>query len=261
MSEPTTATDPKKAPPKRKSGLWSDFALTLPVFVVYHLGVVLLPLRNAADFMTRQLAELSDHNVTTSLALTAALATVFVGAFVLLGKGAEFSWDRFGLVALEGVVYAVAMRLVAGYVVGRLPLAAEALSGAGVPDVAAEVTVIVRPALDGTFTAVILSLGAGFYEEVAFRVVLFGVGAWLLDLLLFEKATVVKRGLVAALWAVVAAAVFSGWHHVGELADPFEARVFVFRWVCGLVFTAIYAFRGFAPAVWTHALYDIWVLV
>jgi hypothetical protein len=24
---------------------------------------------------------------------------------------------------------------------------------------------------------------------------------------------------------------------------------------------AIYAFRGFAPAVWTHALYDVWVLV
>lgn len=30
---------------------------------------------------------------------------------------------------------------------------------------------------------------------------------------------------------------------------------------CGLVLTAIYAFRGFAPAVWTHALYDVWVMV
>jgi hypothetical protein len=31
--------------------------------------------------------------------------------------------------------------------------------------------------------------------------------------------------------------------------------------MCGLAFTLIYAFRGFAPAVWTHAIYDIWVLV
>ena len=43
--------------------------------------------------------------------------------------------------------------------------------------------------------------------------------------------------------------------------DDFALKVFVFRWVCGIVFTLVYAFRGFAPAVWTHALYHIWVLV
>ena len=31
--------------------------------------------------------------------------------------------------------------------------------------------------------------------------------------------------------------------------------------VLGLVLTLIYATRGFAAAVWTHALYDVWVLV
>jgi len=31
--------------------------------------------------------------------------------------------------------------------------------------------------------------------------------------------------------------------------------------VCGLAFTGIFVLRGFGPAVWTHALYDIWVLV
>jgi hypothetical protein len=54
--------------------------------------------------------------------------------------------------------------------------------------------------------------------------------------------------------------VFSGWHYFGQFGEPFELRSFVFRWVCGLVFTLIYVFRGFAPVVWTHALYDIWVL-
>jgi hypothetical protein len=62
-------------------------------------------------------------------------------------------------------------------------------------------------------------------------------------------------------WALLCSLVFSGWHHVGEMADPFDLRIFLFRTVCGLVFTLIYTFRGFAPAVWTHALYDLWVLL
>jgi hypothetical protein len=80
-------------------------------------------------------------------------------------------------------------------------------------------------------------------------------------LLLLPVLIPMKRVLVTLGWAVLSAAVFSGWHYVGALGDAFEPKSFVFRLVCGLVFTLIYHFRGFAPAVWTHALYDIWVLV
>jgi hypothetical protein len=104
-----------------------------------------------------------------------------------------------------------------------------------------------------------MSLGAGLYEEIAFRVVLYGFGVKIVRLL-FTSTPSPKRWLLSLGWAVVAAAIFSGWHYVGELGESFELRSFVFRLVCGLVFTAIYAFRGFAPAVWTHTLYDIWVL-
>ena len=79
--------------------------------------------------------------------------------------------------------------------------------------------------------------------------------------MLFPLLTPFRKQLATVGWAVVAAAIFSGWHYVGAMGDPFEAKSFIFRWVCGLVFTVIYAFRGFAPVVWTHALYDIWVLV
>ena len=69
-----------------------------------------------------------------------------------------------------------------------------------------------------------------------------------------------QRVMASIGWAALSAAVFSGWHYVGQFGEPFELRSFVFRWVCGVVFTLIYVFRGFAPVVWTHALYDIWVL-
>jgi hypothetical protein len=70
-----------------------------------------------------------------------------------------------------------------------------------------------------------------------------------------------RRWGITVGWAVLSAMLFSAWHYIGELGDPFEWRTFMFRWVCGLFFTAIYSFRGFAPAVWTHTLYDAWVLL
>jgi magnesium-transporting ATPase (P-type) len=129
---------------------------------------------------------------------------------------------------------------------------------------------------DGPFVGLIMSLGAGFYEELAFRVMLFGLGAKLLVwIFAHERYGVVadnlpgqqRRGLtwraliVMLLWSIVAAAIFSGIHYVGALSDSFQLTSFVFRMVLGLVLTAIFVFRGFAAAVWAHALYDVWVLV
>jgi membrane protease YdiL (CAAX protease family) len=112
----------------------------------------------------------------------------------------------------------------------------------------------------GAFAGFVMSLGAGFYEEIAFRVILFGLGAKVLRLfaepISDERARVISFG-----WAIVCALVFSGWHYLGAFGDPFELRSFVFRWVCGLAFTLIYVLRGFAPVVWTHVIYDVWVLV
>lgn len=224
---------------KAASGPWTDLGLTLPIFVGYHLGVVLLPVRNAADLLTYELVALADHNLLAYGGLTLAIAAVYIGVLVVAGRGQALRWERFFWVGVEGVVYAVTMRLIAASVVGNLFLAR---------------------GVDSAFAGLVMSLGAGFYEEVMFRVVLFGFGARLLTFL-FPFPLPMKRLLLKLGWAVVTAAVFSGWHYLGALGDEFEATSFVFRWVCGLVFTAIYWFRGFAPAVWTHALYDVWVLV
>jgi hypothetical protein len=223
----------------RASGPWTDLGLTLPIFVGYHLGVVLLPVRNAADVVTQELVALADNNLLAYGGLTLAIGAVFISVLVVLGRGQALRWDRFLVLGLEGIIYAVAMRLLAGYVVGRLFLG---------------------PVVGGPFTGIVMSLGAGFYEELAFRVLLFGLGLRLV-LLMHPLASAPKRAALTVGWGLVAAAAFSAWHHVGPMADPFDAKVFVFRWVCGSVFTLIYALRGFAPAVWTHALYDFWALV
>ncbi len=70
-----------------------------------------------------------------------------------------------------------------------------------------------------------------------------------------------KGMLVMAVWAIVCGAAFSAMHYVGSLGDAFDMRSFVARAVLGLALTFVYVTRGFAAAVWTHALYDISVLV
>jgi hypothetical protein len=241
-----------------KPGAWVDLGLTLPLFLVYHLGVIFLHVQNATDLVTAPLLRLSEGNRGVYLLITASIGVVFAGFFAALGRGQAFKPGKFIQVLIEGVVYAVAMRVVAGYVVGRLFAAV----GAGAAS----------PATQGDpFVGLIMSLGAGFYEELAFRVVLFGVGAKVLVWLFAHEPYGVVVGqerrltwrafLVATLWSLVAAAIFSGVHYIGALGDSFQLSSFVFRWVLGLVLTLIFVTRGFATAVWTHALYDVWVLV
>jgi hypothetical protein len=222
-----------------KSSAWTDLGLTLPIFVVYHLGVMFLPVRNAADVVTRELVALAHHDRISYAALTVGLGALFVAALLLLGRGDKLlRWQSFARLALEGIVYAVGMRLVAAAVVGELFLAA---------------------GVEGRFTGFIMSLGAGLYEEVAFRVVLFGLGLACLRVLL-RPGSRFQRWSLSLGWALVCALAFSAWHHIGAYGEALDARVFVFRAVCALVFTLIYVARGFAPAVWTHVAYDLWVL-
>ena len=56
-----------------------------------------------------------------------------------------------------------------------------------------------------------------------------------------------------------AAALFSAAHHVVG-AEPWHIGAFVYRFLCGLIFATLFQVRGFAVAVYTHALYDVFVL-
>jgi hypothetical protein len=227
-----------------KSNAWTDLALVLPIFLGYHLGVVTLKVRNAADIVTAELTKLAENHLAIYWGLTIAIGAGMIGVLWVLGKRDTFDRRRFFYIALEGVLYAFLMRAAAFYVVGSIPL------GAGD-----------APALasgnDGHLSGLILSMGAGLYEEIAFRVGLFGLGT--LAIRAFFGG-IVKWTLVAG-WALVAACVFSAWHYVGAMGDPWSFKTFAFRATCGLFLTAVYVVRGFAPAVWTHTLYDVWALV
>jgi hypothetical protein len=235
-----------------KPGPWVDLGLTLPVFLIYHLGVAFLHLRNGTDLLTAPLMQLAEGNRGIYLLITAAIGVVFAAVFAVLGRGQTFRPMKFAQMAMEGIAYAVAMRIGASYVVGNLFAGNVKMDG-------------------GPFGGIVQSCGAGFYEELAFRVIVFGLGAKAL-VWWFSHQTVgvvaaspsklsVRSLVIMLVWCCVAAAAFSGMHYIGEYGDTFKLTSFTFRFLLGVALSLIYATRGFAAAVWSHALYDVWVIV
>ena len=54
--------------------------------------------------------------------------------------------------------------------------------------------------------------------------------------------------VAVSLIALFAAALFSAVHHIGPLGDAFELNVFVYRFLAGLAFTAIYYYNNLKAA-------------
>ncbi|HYR07041.1 MAG TPA: CPBP family intramembrane glutamic endopeptidase [Longimicrobium sp.] len=221
----------------------------LPLLVLYELGAMMIAgraggMRNGADVLLRTL--LSAGGLNGTLAFTAVLA---VGAAVIVGleqkrKRIPIRPGYFGLMLAESAAYAVLF--------GGLIAAATQVVLGGVVRMAADQGSITKlPMLDG----VVLSLGAGIYEELLFRVLLTG-GLFALLLAMGVRRT--TSGIIAV---VVSAFIFSAFHYIGPYAYPLELNSFTFRFLAGLAFSALYMVRGFGVAAWTHALYDVFLVV
>lgn len=99
-----------------------------------------------------------------------------------------------------------------------------------------------------------VSVGAGLYEELLFRM----LGIALLHFL-FADLLRMRHTVAAALAVTASAALFAVYHVTpGEAID--WTRM-VFYTLAGMYFGAIYAWRGFGIVVAVHALYDVVVLV
>jgi len=108
----------------------------------------------------------------------------------------------------------------------------------------------------GRLTLLMISIGAGIYEELLFRVLLVGLIAWTAHKVLGWRPLV--AGIVAA---VLGALIFSAFHYIGPYGDRWDVYSFVFRSIAGLFFSGLYLLRGFGITAWTHALYDVFLLL
>lgn len=106
------------------------------------------------------------------------------------------------------------------------------------------------------WTLLMLSIGAGIYEELLFRVVLVGLLAWGAGKVLGLRPLV--AGIIAT---VIGALIFSAFHYIGPYGDRLNVYSFVFRAIAGVFFSGLYLLRGFGITAWTHSLYDVFLLL
>lgn len=105
-----------------------------------------------------------------------------------------------------------------------------------------------------TLDVLVLSAGAGLHEELLFRLMALPGVAWAA-----ERALAMPRPLALGTAAVVTSLLFAGAHHLA--GEPFEAFAFTYRTLAGLAFAAVFLLRGFGVAAWSHAAYDLQVLL
>jgi hypothetical protein len=220
----------------------------LPLLLLYELLEAVSPVRSAGGVVRNGADVLLTSLFTWMLGPRGPLifmALVIGGALVLAWRDKQAGPLRLGIFVMmlaESVVLSILLGVVVGTATVHLlgPLRALAAGGG----------------VDGSVLArLTLSLGAGLYEELLFRVVLVALFANALRLLGASR-------LFAGTFATVAGAlIFSAFHYIGPLGEPMQLESFVFRTLAGLAFSALYLTRGFGITAWTHSLYDIWVLL
>lgn len=214
----------------------TSVALTMPVFLTYHLGILLIDKRNGVDWVSQLTLKLLDASVPAYAGVTIGLcAALALTLWILRKRGTLEPKDLLPVVAESGL-WAVVMLASVGYAVQSMAPALTVGSSA----------LALNP-----LEKIVMAAGAGFHEEVVFRVLLFSGGARLLIQLL--KARVVGAFVLSALLSSLA---FAFVHHLGLGGEGITLAAFSFRTLAGLYLCAVYAGRGFAIAVYTHALYD-----
>ena len=160
----------------------------------------------------------------------------------MLAHGRKLERRVFGLMLLESVVLALLFGTVVGAITARVLSPFALFQGGPIESL-------------GWWTKLMISLGAGIYEELLFRVILVSAIA------VAAKRIMGLRPLPAGVVAtVVGAFIFSAFHYIGPYGDPLELGSFTYRMIGGLVFSAMYLLRGFGVTAWTHALYDVFLL-
>jgi membrane protease YdiL (CAAX protease family) len=221
-----------------------SYLCSLPLLVIYEILIYRTQpgsgpkVRLAVDIWFMRLVSFAGYPALAILLIIVAL----VGLYVLFKERSKLPHLRpayFLGLGIESFVYAVALMLILSAFVGALLQIVP-------PGPVEKLPLLERIAL---------SVGAGLYEELFFRVILVTAFIYLFRLFLD------KNWMIYTAAILLASFIFSLVHYLGALGDVFTLRSFVFRFLFGAALSIIYWWRGFGAAAWTHSIYDILVTI
>ena len=234
------------------------FLFTLPLFIVYHAG--LWWLNNFADLRWANAVDIAIADALGRLGMAGPLLSfiLVVVAFLLMHAVSGKSWKpppayTWFLMVLESLVLALPVFMLSRLVVkvvDYLPLGLSIVDG-GEEELSWRANLI-------------LSCGAGVYEEFFFRVLVMGT-----MLFVMSRVLHLKGRWMYVFAAVFQALLFAASHHLPggpeEIATRAELREFLpviaFRALAGIYFAFLYIERGFGIAAGSHACYDLMVVL
>ena len=218
---------------------------TLPLFFIYELGIVftntndLMSLRNGADSLMRETLEIFGIFGFYGIGAIFLLSVIFVFLFqkkylnnILL------KIDYLFLMMVESFFWSIMLYLFMSFVLKNSHL------------------LILGTRSKLLIQQVILSVGAGIYEELVFRVLLIA-GISVIIGFVFQWHGHLKSWVAM----FISAGLFSSFHFFGEFGDWFSFNIFMIRFFAGIVLGALYFTRGFGITAWTHSIYDLIVLI
>jgi len=222
----------------RSRNLPKSFLFILPLLVFYEIGIILYgaETKNAAGVIVKKPFEIFGDSAT--LAFNSLIIILSFCSIFYIEKKNRLSCGIFIPMFFESAAYGFCLGYVTLFFVhGYLPL---------------EIT---NSYVHNFIKGIIISIGAGIYEEILFRMLL-------LSILYFIIVKALRTNpIIGSLTSIlICAFIFSIMHYIGPSADSFSISSFSFRLVAGIVLSAIFIFRGLGIAVYTHAIYDILII-
>ena len=224
----------------RSKRLANGFIFILPLLVMYEVGIVMYgsQVKNSADVMVKMPFAFFGRN--GSLIFNMLVVVIFFVAVFRLEKEHKLKFRIYIPMFIESFVYAIFLGPVVGRAVGYVMqrFLADPMTSSG------------------TGVQIVLSVGAGVYEEIVFRLILLTV----LNLL-FCKVLRLNKTMGIVFSIIIGSVLFSAIHYVGSLSDTFTSSSFIFRFLAGAVLATIFMLRGLGIAVYTHAIYDVMLVI
>lgn len=222
----------------RSRNLPKSFLFILPLLVFYEIGIVIYgtETKNAADVIVKKPFEIFGDNAT--LAFNSLIIIISLCSIFYIEKKNRLSCKIFIPMLFESIAYGFSLGYVTLFFVhGYLPF-----------DIS---NLYVQNFIKG----IIISLGAGIYEEILFRMLLLSILYFII-----VKALRINPIIGSLCSILICAFTFSIMHYIEPSGDSFSISSFSFRLVAGVILSAIFIFRGLGIAVYTHAIYDILII-